>query len=216
MVSASSRVVLRAWFRQHLRFENLAQVPMEGPLLVVCNHISNVDPFLFGGYMPGTMYCMAKRELFRIPPVAWVLGGCNCFPVDRGAPDRWALRTSLDVLRRGGRLLIFIEGTRSHRPGMQRAEPGVGFLARLSGAPVLPVAVHGTETALHHVGVGKASDVTVRFGETFSPQPSVRGKRDDRAVADAIAQRIAALLPAEYRGVYAEVVEAPVTSDGTA
>src|SRR5579884_3785252 len=97
-VSASTRMLLSAWFRRHLRIEHLERVPMQGPLLVVCNHISNLDPFLFGGFMPGTMYCMAKRELFSLPPLAWLLAGCNCFPVDRGAPDRRALRTSLDIL----------------------------------------------------------------------------------------------------------------------
>ena len=79
---------------------------------------------------------------------SWILAGCNCFPVDRGAADRRALRTALDVLSRRGRLLIFLEGTRSATPGMRRAEAGVGFLARRSGASILPVGVWGTEAAL--------------------------------------------------------------------
>src|SRR5579859_3611528 len=112
-ISTACRVVLRAFFGSELSVEALKHMPQDGPLLVACNHLSNIDPFIFGGWAPGTMFCMAKRELYKIPPVAWVLGGCNCFPVDRGAPDRWALRTSLNILRDGGRLLLFVEGTRA-------------------------------------------------------------------------------------------------------
>jgi len=148
VVSMLSRTALRALFGRGLRFQNMDRFPHDGPLLVVTNHLSNVDPFLFGGFGPGAMFCMAKRELYSHPPVAWALAGCNTFPVDRGTADRWALRTALDVLAKRGRLLIFIEGTRALSPGMKRAEAGVGFLARRSGARVLPIAVWGTELAL--------------------------------------------------------------------
>ncbi len=197
-----SRAVLRTWFGKGLTFEGLDNLPAAGPLLLVCNHLSNIDPFLFGGYVRGAMFCMAKRELFTNPAVAWVLAGCNCFPVDRGTADRWALRTSLGILAHGGRLVIFLEGTRAAAPGMKRAEAGVGFLARRSRAPLLPVAITGTEAAL---GRGRSFPrrvpVTVRFGKPFEVETPA-GRPNDQAVADGIARRIAALLPAPYRGVY--------------
>ena len=186
-------------------------VPATGPLLVVCNHLSNIDPFIFGGYAPGAMYCMSKRELFENPVSAWVLAGCNCFPVDRGTADRQALRTALDVLAGGGRLLIFLEGTRSATPGMRRAEAGVGFLARRSGASVLPVGVWGTEAALARGRLlPKRVPIRMRYGPVFDLPPRVPGeRRDDQAVADLIGARIAALLPPAYRGVYAEPERLP-------
>src|SRR5438132_666953 len=138
VVSLLSRVVLRLLFGGQLRFEGIDGFPLDGPMLVVSNHLSNIDPFIFGGFAPGTLFCMSKRELYANRFVSWLLGGCNCFPVDRGAADRWALRTSLDVLKADGRLLVFIEGTRAAEPGMKRAEAGIGFLARRSGAPLLP------------------------------------------------------------------------------
>jgi len=203
IVSAGSRVVLRAIFGRDLDVRSLSNMTDDGPLLVVANHLSNIDPFLFGGFAPGAMFCMAKRELYRHPVVAWVLGGCNCYPVDRGTADRWALRTSLDLLSSGGRVLIFLEGTRAATPGMKRAEAGVGFLARRSGARVLPVALWGSEGAL---GRGRRLPhrvpIEVRVGEAFTPGTGA-GRGVDQAIADVIGHRIAALLPERYRGVYA-------------
>ena len=199
-------MVLRALFGGELNIEALRHMPMEGPLLVACNHLSNIDPFIFGGYAPGTMFCMAKRELYKVPPAAWMLGGCNCFPVDRGAPDRWALRTSLSVLRDGGRLLLFVEGTRALTPGMKRAEPGIGFLARKSGVPVLPIGVWGSERALpRNRRIPKRVPIEVAVGTVFTPQ-IVSGRGADQMIADEIGSRIARLLPPEYRGAYAAAV----------
>jgi 1-acyl-sn-glycerol-3-phosphate acyltransferase len=205
VVSLICRTVLRGFLGPDLHLDSPKRVPKEGPLLVVSNHLSNIDPFLFGGWAPGALYCITKRELFSNPFSSWVMGGCNCFPVDRGTPDRQAVRTALDVLARKGRLLIFLEGTRSATPGMRRAEAGVGFLARRSGAAVLPVAIWGTEAAL---GRGrrlpKRVPVYMRYGPVFRlPERAPGERRDDQAIADLIGTHIAALLPPEYRGVYA-------------
>lgn len=202
LVSTGIRAGLHALFGRALDVGAFGEMPTAGPLLVACNHLSNVDPFIFGGFAPGTMFCMAKRELFRNPAVAWVLGGCNCFPVDRGAADRWALRTSLDLLRRDARLLLFVEGTRAAQPGMKRAEAGIGFLARRSGVPVLPIGIWGSERAL---GRGRAIPrrvpITVAIGRVFTPE--VRsGRGTDQVIADEIGRRVAELLPPDYRGVY--------------
>lgn len=205
-VSTACRIGLRTLFGRELNAAALTQMPTEGPLLVACNHLSNIDPFIFGGYAAGTMFCMAKRELFTIPPVAWVLGGCNCFPVDRGAPDRWALRTSLSILKDGGRLLLFVEGTRAATPGMKRAEPGIGFLARKSGVPVLPIAVWGSERALpRDRRIPKRVPIELAVGKVFTPR-TVSGRGADQVIADEIGRRIARLLPTEYRGAYAATI----------
>ncbi len=203
-VSTLSRVVLRCWFGAQLRFEGVDNIPAEGPLLVVSNHLSNIDPFLFGAYAPGAMFCMAKSELFRNRVMSWMLAGCNCFPVDRGTADRWALRTSLRILALSGRLVIFLEGTRSASAGMKRAEAGVGFLARRSRARVLPVAIWGTERALPRGRrLPRRVSVTVRYGDAFLPDPAPPGASSDQALADQIGRSIAALLPRGYRGEYA-------------
>jgi 1-acyl-sn-glycerol-3-phosphate acyltransferase len=204
IVSLLSRAGLRAMFGDQLHIEGGENLPAQGPVVVVSNHLSNIDPFIFGGFSTQTMFCMAKRELFRPRLLAWVIGGCNCFPVDRGRADRNALRVSLDVLRRGGRLLIFVEGTRARGTGMKRAEAGVGFLIRRSGAPVLPVAIWGTERALARTRlIPRRVPVRMRYGKPLPAAALASGDSDDdRALADAAAALIADLLPPEYRGVY--------------
>jgi 1-acyl-sn-glycerol-3-phosphate acyltransferase len=202
IASLLSRIYLRLLSRRRLRIVGESNIPADGPLLVACNHTSNLDPMVLGGYFPRTLFAMAKREMYFARPVAWFLAGCNCIPVDRGGADRRAVTRALDVLRRKGRLLIFVEGTRSRDGAMHRAEAGIGFLARRSGATVLPVAVSTTDT----VGApGRAllrrQEIVLRYGVPFDLELS--GRRDDPIIADEIAARIAALLPAARRGVYA-------------
>jgi 1-acyl-sn-glycerol-3-phosphate acyltransferase len=212
-VSLTCRASLRGFFGRGLQLDSMSKFPAEGPLLVVCNHLSNIDPWIFGGFGPGVLYCLSKRELFNNPVIAWILAGCNCFPIDRGTADRRALRTSLDILSRRGRLLIFLEGTRSATPGMRRAEAGVGFLARRSGASILPVGVWGTEAALPRGRkFPKRVPIRLSIGPAFTLPERVPGeRRDDQAVADLIGSRIAELLPPAYRGVYASLQEPAAT-----
>jgi len=214
-VSVVVRGVYRARFgRRLIQFEGLENIPDgPGPLVLAANHLSNLDPLLFGGFFPRTLFAMAKKELFPTRLAAWIWAGCNTFPIDRGTADRRALRIAIDVLRRGGRLLLFVEGTRATRPGMKRAEPGVGFLIRraspaVGAIPVLPAGVWGTEKALVKGRLlPRRVPLHVRYGPVFTPSLG-SGPRDDQAIADEVAAHVAALIPPEYRGEYAEAAAA--------
>ena len=92
----------RAWRWAALRVLGLENLPERGPLIIAGNHLSSLDTIVLGGNTPGANYAMAKRELFRPRPIAWMWGGCNVFPVDRHTADRWALRTAIEALERGG------------------------------------------------------------------------------------------------------------------
>lgn len=201
LVGVFCRVAFRVWLRSHLVLEGFDRLPEEGPLIVAANHLSNLDPLLLGPFYPHTMFAMAKSELFGNRFMAWVLRGCNVFPVDRGHADRSALRMSLRLLKKRRQLLLFVEGTRSVGNGMLQAEPGVGFLVRHSRAPVLPVGLVGTDRVLGRgASRPRVADVTARVGNRFEVPESLV---DDQEIADYVSKKIAELLPTAYRGYYA-------------
>jgi 1-acyl-sn-glycerol-3-phosphate acyltransferase len=196
-----SRLYLRLPARRRIRVEGADNIPPDGPLLVACNHTSNLDPMVIGGYFPRTLFVMAKREMFFARPVAWFLAGINSIPVARGVADRRAVTLALEVLRRGARLLIFVEGTRSRDGRMHRSEVGIAFLARRSGAAVLPIVVYPADDPGHARRRGfRRREIVMRCGAPFTLDLS--GRRDDRLIADEIGGRVAALLPESRRGVY--------------
>jgi 1-acyl-sn-glycerol-3-phosphate acyltransferase len=203
VVANAARLGVRLALGRNLRVLGLENLPAKGPLIIASNHLSALDTLIVGGNSPGANYAMAKRELFGRRPIAWMWGGCNVFPV-----DRWALRTSIEALERGGRLILWVEGTRVEAPGMQRAEPGVGFLLRRVPCDVVPVAVWGSEKALvKGRRLPRRVPVTLQYGRPFTPDLS-GPRRDHQGVADQVGAHIAALLPAEYRGVYTEAAAA--------
>src|SRR5271154_7645127 len=141
------RAILVPFFLLYFRLQRTGRehLPRSGPLLLASNHRSFLDPFVIGTLVRRPVYYMAKRELFENPLVAWLLNGLGAFPVDRGAGDAPAMETARAILSRGDCVVLFPEGTRV-RPGpLGTPRRGVGRLALQTGAPVVPVAVIGTE-----------------------------------------------------------------------
>jgi 1-acyl-sn-glycerol-3-phosphate acyltransferase len=139
-------VLMRLLFRVEVL--HAERVPATGPLLLVSNHSSLLDPPLVGGVCPRRLAFLAKAELFGIPLFGRLLLALGARPVRREGTDAPALRTALRVLERDGALLIFPEGTRSQREGVLReAKAGAGMLAVMSGAAVVPVYVSGSGRA---------------------------------------------------------------------
>jgi len=121
------------------------QIPASGAAIIASNHRSFFDPFVIGTMSRRPIYYVAKSELFRNPVLAWFISALGGFPVERGTGDRDAIHTAKELLARGELVLIFPEGTRT-RPGpLAKPKRGVGRLALESGAPVIPVAIIGTE-----------------------------------------------------------------------
>lgn len=198
------------------RIVDVDRVPMHGPLLVVANHLSNADPPLLSIAFPRPLFFMGKSELFRIPLLGGFLRRFGGFPVERGTPDRAALRHALDVLNQGHAVAIFPEGGRSRACSMIPGLPGVGLVALQSGAPVLPVAITGTEffpvngdwppRRPRNVPRG----VTIRYGDPFLVPERVDGKRvTSQEATQLIMVRVAELLPERYRGVYSSETAPP-------
>ena len=178
-----------------LDVQGLDLVPESGPLLLCANHVSNYDPLLLGATVPRLMHAMAKAELFRNPLLGWYLRACNVFPVRREEADAAALRTALLVLKGGGVVVLFPEGHRSHGGRMRPFSRGAGYLARRSGAPVLPCAIWGTEQVLPSGKLWpRRGRIHLRLGPTFLPLGA-----DPEAATRDLERRVAALLPAELR-----------------
>lgn len=176
-------ILLRGLFGLLLRFRifHAERVPATGAVILASNHISTLDPPVVGVavWRPGAF--MAKEELFRNPLAAAFIRGIRAFPVRRGASDRGALKFSLEVLKRGEMLVMFPEGTRSATGELQGGETGVGFIAYRSGAPVVPVYIHGTDRVLPRKGRPRLAPISVTFGEprVYAAPEGIRPGREE-------------------------------------
>ncbi|HKV43240.1 MAG TPA: lysophospholipid acyltransferase family protein [bacterium] len=188
MVFSVSRAILRIVFRVlfGFRVEGREHEPPSGPLIVVSNHVSDLDPLVVGCAVRRPCHFMAKIELFGPPLLRWWVSACGAFPVRRGAPDRQALRTARAILERGGVLVMFPEGTRgTNSRDLRPPEPGAALLALRTRAAILPVAVIGTDTVLPR-GAHRPSRgvIRVRIGTPMraagpdDPGGGVRADRD--------------------------------------
>lgn len=181
-------------------------IPAQGPLIVVANHLHLADPPLLSASIPRRIVFMVKEEAFRSPVQGPLVRGYRAFPVRRGRLDREALRQAEKVLKEGLALGMFPEGKRSAEAQMQQGYPGTSLLALRYGVPILPVGITGTERIKGLFALLRRPEITVNIGEPFNPPP-VDG-RLTRAqlsvVSDCIMGRIAELLPESYRGVYGD------------
>ena len=151
-------------------------VPKDGPVLMVSNHVSYLDPCMIGDASPRRVVFMGKAELFKNPILNWLLRGVYGIPVKRGEPDTAAFRAVLARLKEGRLVCIFPEGTRSPNGELQEAEAGAGVFATRTGCPVVPVFVRGTNVALDRKGRFHRTRVSMSMGKPFIlPKSMERG-----------------------------------------
>ena len=148
-----------------MEVKGLDRIPVSGPLIIVANHVGNADP-------PALMSCivpvrpaamMTKKELFAFPPLGRLFRSWGGIPVDRRREggDLGALREGIDLLKNGGCLVLFPEGTRA-RGRQLKPKLGVAMLAHKTGAPVLSVRIFNTEN------FSKLGKITIKFGNIRS------------------------------------------------
>ena len=160
------------WVVGPVRVEGLEHVPRTGPMLVVANHCSNLDPPTVGwavGHRTGRIIHFMAKEEMRSWPVAGLLArDSGVIFVRRGAGDRSAQRLALATLERGGALGVFPEGTRSRDGRLAEGRAGAALLAMRTGVPIVPVGVAGTQHLFRDRRlVPRRSKVTIRIGPTF-------------------------------------------------
>jgi 1-acyl-sn-glycerol-3-phosphate acyltransferase len=209
------RTLFQPFFHIYFRMQRigLEYIPRSGPLIVAANHRSFLDPFVIGTMARRPMYYLAKKELFNRRWQAWVLSLLGAFPVDRGASDEESMETARAILARGGIVLIFPEGTRIRPGSLGRPHRGVGRLALQTGAPVVPVAVIGTEDVRRGWRI-RPRKVRLRAGRPLRfpivDEPS-------RELAAAVTQRIwpCVMLQWEWLGGLPPIRRAAVIGAGT-
>jgi glycerol-3-phosphate dehydrogenase (NAD(P)+) len=141
------RAIFQPFFHLYFRLSRIGRehIPAEGPVIVAANHRSFLDPFVIATMVRRPMYYVAKKEMFTSSLRSWVLNALGAFPVDRGAGDTDMIETAKSILARGDIVLMFPEGTRTRPGSLGHPKRGVGRLALETGAPVVPVAVIGSE-----------------------------------------------------------------------
>jgi 1-acyl-sn-glycerol-3-phosphate acyltransferase len=164
----------------------LENVPSDGAVIVTPNHFSQMDHFFAAVYMRRRVQFMAKSQLFGNPILNVIFKYGGVFPVRRGYDDTEAFETAHTVLGRGGALLMYAEGGRSRTGDLGEPKRGVGKLALESGAPVVPVAIHGSA----HVRGWRRFQfpkVTIQFGEPLSfPAVAEPGREQQQEVANRV------------------------------
>lgn len=159
-------------------------VPLQGALIVACNHVSLLDPPILGAACPRRINYMAKRQLFNIPLFGGLIRRLGAYPVDRDGSAAGAIKRSIDVLRRGEAIGIFPEGGRNLH-GEAQARHGVALLASLANAPVMPAAIVGSNRAV------RFGTVSVVFGTPLQLDSSRKATREDLAkFTDAVMEQI--------------------------
>jgi 1-acyl-sn-glycerol-3-phosphate acyltransferase len=195
------RVWARVWLR--LRIEGVKNTPLDGPLLLVGNHASYLDPPLLGCGLPRPVLYLAQKGLGKFPPLRWWMRKVGVGLIDRNAPSKDVLRFLSDALQKGACVAMFPEGTRSKDGSVAPFRSGVEFLVRRTGCSVLPIGIDGAFAAYPRgVLFPRPRKCVVRVGEAWSK---------DRVLApggvDALRREVARLANAR---VASEIVEAQV------
>ncbi len=180
-------------------------IPKKGGVILAINHMSHFDtPLLFVNPVRADITALVTTKYKEKFFVAWFTNTAKGIWINRDIADFSAIRKAAKALNEGLALGIAPEGTRSKNGQLQTGKPGTLMLAVKTGAPIVPVGITGTETALRNLARFRRPRLTVRFGEPFTVPPFERGSRskDLKKWTHELMLRIAALLPQSYRGVY--------------
>ncbi|WP_018460623.1 lysophospholipid acyltransferase family protein [Thermus oshimai] len=195
-----------ARFLLHLLFgyktEGAERVPEEGPVILAANHLSILDPIAIGAGLKRPVSFFARADVFQLPILSWLLPRLYAIPVERGKGDLSAIKGAIRRLEAGLAFGIFPEGTRSRTGRLQPFKTGVAAIAFRTGAPIVPVAVIGTEEAWP---VGRKlfrlrRPIRVVYGEPI-PVPK-KGRVEHQELENLtrlIEARLRELLPPRYR-----------------
>lgn len=186
------------------QLNGMKNIPEKGPLLIIANHLSLADPPLVSVSINRETVFMAKEELFKTRFTNYFIRSFGAFPVRRNRLDKTALKEAERALSSGKVLVMFPEATRSKNGGLQKAFPGAAMIALRNGAPIVPIALTGTEKIRGFSWMLHRYRVKLTVGQPFH-LPSANGKTSRQQIAecaDLMMEHIAEILPESYRGEY--------------
>lgn len=195
------------WLLLRMEVAGLENIPAEGAVILAISHTNFLDPVLVGALCPRPVEAVTKIEnlrLFFFGPLIWLYG---VIPIRRGEVDRRALGGAVEVLRRGDVLLIAPEGTRSGVGRLQKGRGGLAYVAARTGASIVPIGIVGVENFWRNLPRLRRTSVQMELGKPF--RFVAHGRPLDRQslaqmTTEAMYQ-IAAVLPPERRGLYADL-----------
>ncbi|HFQ95064.1 MAG TPA: 1-acyl-sn-glycerol-3-phosphate acyltransferase [Anaerolineae bacterium] len=199
------RVLLRLLVK--LDVQGLEHMPDHGPAIITPNHIGWLDVVLMPAFSKVPPVTFAAEKWGRAPLVNHLFRhfGQAIF-VERGAPDKRALKAAMEVLKQGGVLGLAPEGTRSHDGILRKGHDGAAWLASRTDATIIPIAMWGHENVIRgHWLRLRRPEVHFHVGEPYKLPPEARKarSREMKVYTEMIMRRIAAMLPPERRGYYA-------------
>jgi 1-acyl-sn-glycerol-3-phosphate acyltransferase len=172
-----------------LRNYGVDRIPREGGVVLALNHFHWIDPPVFGATCPRTIHFMAKVEAHRVPGLGQLIRSFGAFSVRRGESDREAVRYMRQVVRDGHALGLFAEGTRQRSGVPGDVQPGAAMAALQEGVPVVPAAIHGSQTWR----VGNWDPVSVAWGEPLRFDGLPKGAKGYREASVEVQRRIRTL-----------------------
>jgi 1-acyl-sn-glycerol-3-phosphate acyltransferase len=199
-------IIIRLVARIDLK--GMEHVPLSGALVVVTNHLSSFDTLSIIGLAPVRQATAFGAIEHRSDFIAgWALDRLGLIWVRRGEADREAIKIAIDELKAGTAVGVAIEGTRSRTGGLLPGKTGAAYLANRANAPIVPMAIWGTEQIISNLKRLRRSTIHIRLGPVIRLPEGRANTVQLEEYTDQLMLTIARALPPEYRGVYRDRVK---------
>ena len=190
----------------HTEFIGSENIPLKGGVILAINHMSRVDvPILFAMPARDDVYALAATKYKQYWLFKYMIDTTESIWIERDSADFGALRAAVACVKKGQALGVAPEGTRSTNGQLAEGKPGTALIAEKTRAPIVPVGLSGSETAVKQLRSLRRPHIVVRFGKAFTLPAMDRQDRNAwlKSCNEEIMCRIAALLPPQYHGFYA-------------